>query len=88
MEILVTMTSKGQVIIPAEVRRHLSIATGDRVVFTIDADSSVRVTVARPAGASLKGIAGSLAVPLSWPEIRAVAREDRAQRNGTTASSE
>ena len=33
-----TLTSKGQVTIPAEVRRRLGLKPGDRVAFVVDAD--------------------------------------------------
>jgi AbrB family looped-hinge helix DNA binding protein len=34
-EIVSTVTSKGQVTIPAEVRRHLGVAQGDKLSFVI-----------------------------------------------------
>jgi antitoxin PrlF len=58
-EIISVVTSKGQVTIPAAVRRHLGIATHDKLAFIIEADQ-VRVApvgksvVARTAGL-LKG---------------------------------
>jgi AbrB family looped-hinge helix DNA binding protein len=33
-----TLTTKGQVTIPAEVRRQLGLKPGDRVAFIVDAD--------------------------------------------------
>lgn len=79
-EILSTITSKGQVTIPAEVRHHLGVRTRDRVVFVLEADGVVRLVKPRyPDIASLRGAAGSLDVPLSWAEVREIAREDRLQ---------
>lgn len=77
-EIIATITSKGQVTIPAEVRRHLGIKTHDKITFIIDTEGEVRLSTPRYADvASLRGAAGSLPVPLSWQEMRAIAREDR-----------
>jgi antitoxin PrlF len=38
-----TMTSKGQITIPKEVRSHLGVAPGDRLDFAIGPDGTVRV---------------------------------------------
>ena len=38
-----TMTSKGQVTIPKEIREKLRLKTGDRIRFTENADGSVTV---------------------------------------------
>ncbi len=76
-EILSTITSKGQVTIPKEVRQHLGLATNDRIAFVIEDDGTVRLSVPRfPTIASLAGIAGSLKHPLSYQEMRRIARED------------
>jgi antitoxin PrlF len=34
-----TLTSKGQVTIPAEIRRHLGLAPHDKIAFVVEADS-------------------------------------------------
>ena len=39
-----TLTTKGQVTIPKEVREHLGIDTGDRLSFVVQEDGSVVVT--------------------------------------------
>jgi AbrB family looped-hinge helix DNA binding protein len=36
---IATMTSKGQVVIPAEIRHRLNLHAGDKLDFTIDAES-------------------------------------------------
>ena len=59
-EIIATVTSKGQVTVPAEVRRHLGIEPGGTVAFVIDGDE-VRV---RPPRFTLETVLGSIA-PLS-----------------------
>ena len=78
-EIVSTMTSKGQVTIPAEVRKQLGIATGDKITFVIEDAGKIELRAPiYPTVASLRGAAGSLAEPLSWEEMRAIAREDQA----------
>lgn len=37
-----TLTSKGQITLPKEVRAHLGVAEGDRLDFIIGVDGSVR----------------------------------------------
>jgi AbrB family looped-hinge helix DNA binding protein len=77
-EIISTVTSKGQVTIPAEVRKYLGIRTNDKIGFVIDDEGVVRLRVLRyPTIASLKGAAGRLDKPLSWQEIQKIAQEDR-----------
>jgi antitoxin PrlF len=77
-EIVSTISSKGQVTIPVEVRRHLGVSTNDKVAFVLDDDGGVRLAVPHYATvASLRGAAGSLARPVPWPEMRDAAREER-----------
>ena len=77
-EIISTITSKGQVTIPAEVRKYLGISTNDKIGFVIDDEGVVRLRVPRyPNIASLRGAAGRLNKPLSWQEIQKIAQEDR-----------
>ena len=76
-EIVSTLTSKGQVTIPAEVRRYLGLKTKDKIVFLIQDEGTVRLSTPRyPDIASLRGAAGSLQEPRSWQEMREIARED------------
>ena len=79
-EIPSTITSKGQVTIPAEVRRHLGLKAGDKITFVIDGEEEGTVKLRAPQYpdlASLRGAAGSLSRPLSWKEMRQIAREDQ-----------
>jgi len=86
-EILATLTSKGQVTIPIEVRRHLGLKTGDQIAFAIEDEGTVRLAVPRyPDVASLRGAAGSLEEPLPWAEVRRIAREDHLQTERAEAS--
>lgn len=77
-EIISTVTSKGQVTIPAEVRKYLGLNTNDKVAFVIDEEGTVQLKVPRYRDiASLRGAAGSLNKPLSWQQMQEIAREDR-----------
>ena len=71
------LTSKGQVTLPAAVRKHLGVGPKDTVVFVMRDDGTVEV---RPAKyqtiESICGIAGTLPRPMEWKEMIAIARED------------
>ncbi|MBI2908051.1 MAG: type II toxin-antitoxin system PrlF family antitoxin [Chloroflexi bacterium] len=80
-----TITSKGQVTIPAEVRRRLGLKKSDKISFVIGAEGDICLRMPRyPSIASLRGAAGSLKKPLSWPEMREIAREDRSKAKDAT----
>jgi AbrB family looped-hinge helix DNA binding protein len=84
-EIVSTITSKGQVTIPAAVRRHLGVDTNDKIAFVLEDDGQVRLSVPRyPTIQSLRGIAGSLAKPLSWQEIEEIAHDEHAEEVAKT----
>jgi len=51
------MTSKGQITIPAEIRRRMNLAPQDRVVFTLLSNGT---TVMRAKNRSILDLAGSL----------------------------
>ena len=53
-EFLATITKKGQITIPAEVRRHLGIKRGDRLAFAMEGDQ-VRLV---PRGSAVERTAG------------------------------
>lgn len=77
-EIVSTVTSKGQVTIPVEVREYLGIKTNDKVAFVIEQDGVVRLRVPQYSSvAALRGAAGRLPQPLSWQEMQHIAYEDR-----------
>jgi antitoxin PrlF len=52
-----TLTSKGQITLPKEVREHLRIAEGDRLEFSIAGDGSVQL---RPVSGSVRKLFGLL----------------------------
>lgn len=77
-ELIVTVSSKGQIVIPKAVREHLGITQGDKITFILDATDQVTLKAAKyPTIASLRGAAGKLKTPLTWSEMRQIAREDR-----------
>jgi AbrB family looped-hinge helix DNA binding protein len=55
-----SVTSKGQVTLPKEVREHLHIAAGDRLDFVIDEAGEVRL---RPLRGSVQALFGLLRRP-------------------------
>src|SRR5947209_4950962 len=66
-EIVSTLTSKGQVTIPVEIRRHLGVVQGDQLSFVIEDDGTIEIKASKyPTVASLAGAAGSLDQPMSW----------------------
>ncbi|MBK8048015.1 MAG: AbrB/MazE/SpoVT family DNA-binding domain-containing protein [Anaerolineales bacterium] len=76
-EYIATVTSKGQVTIPAAVREQLGISAQDRVIFRMGKDRSVMI---EPLPMTLEEAFGSVA-PLNRPEnfdeIQRIAREER-----------
>lgn len=55
-----TMTSKGQVTVPREIRDRLGLKSGDKMVFTMLSDGTI---VMRPKTRRLADAAGSLTRP-------------------------
>lgn len=77
-----TVTSKGQVTIPAEIRDYMNVKTGDQLLFVRDAG---RVYVERlPSRATSDEVFGILhragQTPLDVDKARAEARAKRARR--------
>lgn len=77
-ETVSTISSKGQVTLPVEVRKHLKVEAKDKVAFVIEPTGNVRVAqVKYPDIQSLRGVAGTLKQSLSFKEMREKAYEDR-----------
>lgn len=51
-----TLTSKGQITVPVEVRKKLGLRTGDRLDFVAQADGSIRISAKRVPFEALRGI--------------------------------
>ena len=78
-ESLATITAKGQVTIPAEIRRILGLKPGDKVAFTLN-QGEVRL---EPSSSALKAGFGAVnprKKPEDFKELRAKAREWVAQK--------
>ena len=67
-----TLTSKGQVTIPLEVRERLRLRTGDRLDFRIEADGTLRVV---PIARRVEDVFGVLAEKAKRAYSTAEARE-------------
>ena len=78
-EYIRTVTAKGQVTIPAEIRRLLEVSPGDQVLFRVT-ESTVEL---QPVTMTLEDTFGAVA-PLNRPEdfanLREVAIEEHAQQ--------
>ncbi len=64
-----TITSKGQVTIPAGIRELIGLHEGDKLDFHIDADGHLKVDVVGGTLADLKGLLPKPARPLSMEEM-------------------
>ncbi|HMO96275.1 MAG TPA: AbrB/MazE/SpoVT family DNA-binding domain-containing protein [Tepidiformaceae bacterium] len=72
-----TITSKGQVTIPKEVRERLGLSPADRVEFEVRGDTAVM----RRSGLRVKDVIGALPpLGLSDEEVRARIARERAER--------
>lgn len=80
-EILLTISSKGQVTIPAEVRRRLGVDKNGKLALVIDEKKGdVRLKAPRyPDLASVRGAAGKLPKRMPWDEMLEIAHEDALQ---------
>jgi antitoxin PrlF len=78
-EILATITQRGQITVPAEVRRLLGTKTGDKLAFQIDG-SEVRLT---PVAMTLErgyGSVKSVAPPEQFARVEEIAKEEHVAR--------
>ena len=85
MDVSARITAKGQVTIPAAVRRALDLDKGDEVIFELDLGPGAAHARVRKA-ADFMALAGSVPVPADWagadwPSLRAAAWSAQAQRH-------
>jgi AbrB family looped-hinge helix DNA binding protein len=74
-----SVSPKGQITLPAEVRRRLGIKVRDEVAIEVE-DEIVRVVPVRSRLLAHAGIAGSLGTPLGLDEMAEIAADDHAER--------
>ncbi len=78
-EIISTISSKGQITIPADVRRHLGVGTSDKISVVITDEGRVELL---PVRYTLESVLGSLEavtdLSLDFKEEIAAAMEDEA----------
>lgn len=84
-ELLSTVTTKGQVTIPVEIRRRLGVSARDKVAFVLD-DDQVRLVRKGSVVARTAGILKTPQSPLTAEELREAAEraiaEDVIERTG------
>jgi AbrB family looped-hinge helix DNA binding protein len=77
MRVRATVTCKGQVTIPVEIRRRLGVKDGGPVEYVVAEDGKIVLEPPRFVSVhDLTGIAGKLPEPVDWPTMREIARED------------
>ncbi len=79
MDLAATVTSKGQITIPKQVRDKLGIAEGDQIVFRVEEHRAVLAKTP-----NLLDLAGAVDVPAAkrgtpWDEVRQGTRRTRAE---------
>ncbi|HEV8636866.1 MAG TPA: AbrB/MazE/SpoVT family DNA-binding domain-containing protein [Chloroflexota bacterium] len=83
-EFTVVVTRKGQVTVPAEVRRALGIKVGDRVAFSVD-DADGKQATLKPARSVAERTFGILRrpgrPPLDVHQARRIVADDMAERD-------
>lgn len=77
-----TLTSKGQITIPAEVRQRLGVATGDRLEFVEIKEGGFAIRPANDDVRSLKGLLRKPAKPVSVEDMDAAVRQRAGARRG------
>lgn len=84
MEMLLTVTQKGQVTLPKAARELLGVGDGKekrRIALVIEKEGIVQLKAPRyPDIASLRGAAGKLPRALDWEETLQIARENHLRR--------
>jgi AbrB family looped-hinge helix DNA binding protein len=78
-ELVASVTDRGQVTIPAEVRKALGIKAREKVIFVIE-DGNVSLKRPKFTIETAYGSVPPLPVPMDWSEMRRVAEEEQAQR--------
>ncbi len=77
-ELISTVTTKGQITLPAEVQRRLGLKPHDKVAFAIDTERD-EVTL-HPVAFPLQAVFGSVAPATRTEDFQAISREVRAEK--------
>lgn len=85
-EIVATLTQRGQITVPAEVRRLLGAAPRGKLAFQINGDQVRLVPVSFTLESAYRSVA-PLAQPLNDRELLEIAKEERAERFTETYAS-
>lgn len=72
-----TVTSKGQVTIPKEIRDRLGLKAGQEIEFRLGDDGSVEVRPKRPALERLRDVRASIAERADAIDVDAIRRESK-----------
>lgn len=83
-EVSATLSSKGQVVIPGDVRKHLGLVQGSVLRFVLDEDG-VRLLPAAGDVRRLKGRLPAPAEPVSLDDMQAAIAERRRRIAGSTS---
>ena len=78
-EILTTLTKKGQVTIPIEIRNYLGLKSKDKIAFKIN-NGNVQVSPAKYTLESVYGIIKPLNKPEGYKELKKIALDEHAQK--------
>ena len=78
-EILTTLTKKGQVTIPIEIRNYLGLKSKDKIAFKIN-NGNVQVSPAKYTLESVYGIIKTLNKPEDYKELKKIALDEHAQK--------
>jgi antitoxin PrlF len=76
-----TLTSKGQITLPQDVRRSLRLQAGDKLAFVPDGEDGFRITAVRKEVQALRGrFAGRVAEAVGLEEMDDAIRSEAADR--------
>ena len=74
-----TVTAKGQITIPKEIRKALGLEVGDKVVFLLDGKQAIVTPVERKTIGELRGCLPATKETPGWPEVRRATRKAMAE---------
>ena len=70
-----TLTSKGQITIPKEIREQLQVQTGDRIEFLIGTDGQITICPATSDVTTLKGLIPKPRRPVTLAAMKVAIRQ-------------